>query len=144
MGNRAVITTAPYSDSNVGIYVHWNGGRASVEGFLAAAKELGYRTPTSDRSYALAGLAGLIWSFLGTDGLSVGIDRCSQLDTDNGDNGTYLIDGDWEIVGRRNNGYDEEIDAAKTQAIKQQILHKVKAAAEAQPEPINAQQGDDA
>lgn len=146
MGNRAVITTAPYSDSNVGIYVHWNGGRASVEGFLAAAKELGYRTPTSDRSYALAGLAGLIWSFLGTDGLSVGIDRCGQLDTDNGDNGTYLIGGDWEIVGRkfRDEWDGEEIDAAKTKAIKEQILLKVKAAAEAQPEPVNTPQGDDA
>jgi len=43
MGNRAVITTAPYSTSNVGIYVHWNGGRASVEGFLKACRELGYR-----------------------------------------------------------------------------------------------------
>lgn len=132
MGNRAVITTAPYSDSNVGIYVHWNGGRASIEGFLKAAKELGYRSPASDRSYALAGLAGLIWSYLGTDGLSVGIDRCGQLDTDNGDNGTYLIDGDWEIVGRRNNGYDEEIDRAKTDAIAATIIAKAKAAGAAE------------
>jgi len=146
MGNRAVITTAPYSDSNVGIYVHWNGGRASVEGFLAAAKELGYRAPASDQSYALAGLAGLIWSFLGTDGLSVGIGRCGQLDADNGDNGTYLIGGDWKIVGRKfwDECDGEEIDPAKTKAIKEQILLKVKAAAEAQPGPVNTPQGDDA
>ena len=128
MGNRAVITTAPYSDSNVGIYVHWNGGKASIEGFLAAAKELGYRTPEGDRSYALAGLAGLIWSYLGTDGLSVGIDQCRNLDTDNGDNGVYLICGDWEIVGRRNHGYGEEVDPKKTEDIKQTILAKVAAA----------------
>ena len=134
MGNRAVITTEPYSDSNVGIYVHWNGGRASVEAFLQAAKELGYRSPDSDRSYGLAGLAGLIWSYLGTDGLSVGIDRCVQLDTDNGDNGVYLIGKDWQIVGRRNNGYEEEVDADKTAQIKAEILAKVKAASEAKAE----------
>ena len=127
MGNRAVITTAPYSDDNVGIYVHWNGGRASVEGFLKAAKELEYRTPASDRSCALAGLAGLIWSYIGTDGLSVGIDLCKNLDTE-GDNGVYLIGGDWEIVGRHNWEADwgEEIDQAKTDAIAKCLIVKAK------------------
>lgn len=133
MGNRAVITTAPYSGSNVGIYVHWNGGKASIEGFLAAAKELGYRTPEGDRSYGLAGLAGLIWSYLGTDGLSVGIDQCRHLDTE-GDNGVYLIGGDWEIVGRRNHDYGEEVDPKKTESIKQAILAKVAAAKAAEVE----------
>lgn len=128
MGNRAVITTVPYSDDNVGIYVHWNGGKASVEGFLKAAKELGYRTPGTDHSYALAGLSGLIWSFLGTEGLSVGVDLCRNLDTDNGDNGVYLIGGDWEIVGRRNNGNYEETDPSKTDAIAADIIAKVEAA----------------
>lgn len=131
MGNRAVITTAPYDDNNVGIYVHWNGGKASVEGFLKAARELGYRSPGSDRSYALAGLAGLVWSFLGTDGLSVGIDLCKRLDTDNGDNGVYLIGPGWEIVGRRNSGYGEEVDQAKTDQIAADIIAKVKAASAA-------------
>jgi hypothetical protein len=133
MGNRAVITTAPYSDDNVGIYVHWNGGRASVEGFLKAAKELGYRDLAQDRSYALAGLAGLIWSYLGTDGLSVGIDLCKHLDTE-GDNGVYLIGGDWEIVGRRNHGNFEEVNQAKTDAIVKCILVKAKATKDAQIE----------
>ena len=130
MGNRAVITTAPYSDDNVGIYVHWNGGRASVEGFLKAAKGLDYRGPGFDRSYALAGLAGLIWSYLGTDGLSVGIDLCKNLDTE-GDNGVYLIDGDWEIVGRRNYGWDEEVNQSKTDAIAKCVIVKAKAAKDA-------------
>lgn len=131
MGNRAVITTAPYRDSNVGIYIHWNGGRASVEAFLQAAKELDYRSPHAD-CYGIAGLAGLIWSYLGTDGLSIGIDRCAQLDTDNGDNGTYLIGKDWEIVGRKFGGSHEEVDADKTAKIKADILAKVKAASEAE------------
>tara|TARA_R110000868_G_scaffold19939_6_gene85036 strand:- start:1131 stop:1541 length:411 start_codon:yes stop_codon:yes gene_type:complete len=129
MGNRAVITTAPYKASNVGIYVHWNGGRASVEGFLQAAKALEYRSPAHDRSYALAGLAGLIWSYLGTDGLSVGIDRCDHLDT-LGDNGVYLIGDDWQIVDRQNFAYEEEVDPAKTAEITATILAKVKAAAD--------------
>ena len=33
MGNRAVITTRK-DLKDIGIYLHWNGGRDSVEGFL--------------------------------------------------------------------------------------------------------------
>ena len=39
MGNRAVITTKPEL-TEVGMYLHWNGGRASVEAFLAYCKTL--------------------------------------------------------------------------------------------------------
>jgi len=42
MGNRAVITFATYTNAPA-IYLHWNGGRASVEGFLSAARQLGLR-----------------------------------------------------------------------------------------------------
>lgn len=35
MGNQAFIVP---KHSNVGIYVHWNGGRGSVEGFLKYAR----------------------------------------------------------------------------------------------------------
>ncbi len=110
MGNRAVITTAPYSDDNVGIYLHWNGGRDSVEAFLLAAKELGYRPPASDHVYGLARLVGML-------ALYFGIGTCGELDTE-GDNGVYLI-GDWEIVGRRDYEgpeqahYDSEAMAAE-------------------------------
>jgi hypothetical protein len=99
VGNRAVITTAPYSDDNVGIYVHWNGGRDSVEAFILAAEKMGFRTPDSD-CYGIARLVQLIANFFGTDGLSVGVDVCSRLDTNNGDNGTYLIGPGWKITGR--------------------------------------------
>jgi hypothetical protein len=38
MGNRAVITLKPHEGKSygnqVGIYVHWNGGRDSIEAFL--------------------------------------------------------------------------------------------------------------
>ena len=127
MGNRAVITTAPYSVNNVGIYVHWNGGRASIEGFLKAAKELKLRPPGADAGYAMASLTHLIGLYFGTSGLSLGIGICKHLDTDNGDNGVYLIGGDFEIVGRKNFDGREELDNDKTETIKNQIIEKVNA-----------------
>lgn len=101
MGNRAVITTAPFDKKNVGIYVHWNGGQESIEGFLAACKELGYRDPTGHTEYGLARLTQAIGLFFGAeDDCSVGIGRCDQLDCDNGDNGVWLLGPDWTIAGR--------------------------------------------
>lgn len=136
MGNRAVITTAPFAKKNVGIYVHWNGGRASVEGFLEAARQLGYLDPSYHRPSALAGLSGLVWAYLGTEGLSVAFDLCESLDCDNGDNGTYLIGKDWRIVGREffDEQDGEEVNPAKTAAITKAVLAKVKAAKDTQIE----------
>ena len=99
MGNRAVITTQENFDNNgVGIYLHWNGGRNSVEAFLKYCKLKGYRCPEND-CYGWAYLCGVLTNFFG-DGLSVGIDTIDKLDCDNGDNGMYIIK-DWEIVGRK-------------------------------------------
>ncbi len=126
MGNRAVITTGPYKPSNVGIYVHWNGGRASIEGFLQAAQELGFRAPPDP--YGIARLAQIIANYFGDDGLSVGVDLNKNLDTD-GDNGVYLLDG-WKIAGRHN-GFaigDEEVNPAKTAEIKNDCVNLVRKA----------------
>ena len=95
MGNRAVITT---EKQDLGVYLHWNGGRDSVEGFLKYCKDQGFRAPEKD-SYGWARLVQVIANFFG-GGLSVGIDRYGSLDCDNGDNGVYVI-RDWEIVGRK-------------------------------------------
>lgn len=101
MGNRAVITTSTsvsIKDSNdIGIYLHWNGGRDSVEAFLAYCKRRGFRPPEQD-CYGWARLCQVIGNFFGGDD-SIGIDRCCNLDCDNYDNGVYII-SDWEIVGR--------------------------------------------
>ena len=83
MGNRAVITTRkagfdPANSNAMGVYLHWNGGRDSVE--------------------AWARLCQVIGNYFG-GGLSIGIGPCCTLDCDNLDNGTYII-ADWEIVGR--------------------------------------------
>lgn len=103
MGNRAVITTSKSSNvarsSDVGLYLHWNGGRDSVEAFLTYCRIQGFRSPEFD-NYGWARLAQVIANYFGGDGLSVGIDKCSRLDCDNGDNGVYVIKG-WEIVGRQ-------------------------------------------
>lgn len=94
MGNRAVITT---KDKQLGIYLHWNGGRDSVEALLKYCELKGYRSPDSDE-YGWARLCQVIGNFFG-GGLSVGIGLYDNLDTDNWDNGVYIIDG-WKIVGR--------------------------------------------
>lgn len=94
MGNRAVITT---KEKKIGVYLHWNGGRDSVEGFLTYCKLKGYRTPESD-CYGWARLCQVIGNFFGGE-YSLGIDTYDRLDTNNGDNGVYIIE-DWEIVDR--------------------------------------------
>jgi len=101
MGNRAVITLKPHEgksyDNQVGIYVHWNGGRDSIEAFLTYCELQGFRSPSCD-GYGFARLTQVIANFFG-DGLSIGINTCKHLDCDNYDNGVYLIE-DWKVVGR--------------------------------------------
>ena len=103
MGNRAVITTSSTATAGVGIYCHWNGGLESVLAFLEACKKRGYRQPGSDPSYAMARLCGLIHEFFGGDS-SVGIGQLKELDCNNGDNGVYVIGGDWVITKRWGGG----------------------------------------
>lgn len=102
MGNRAVITTSkagfdPANSEATGVYLHWNGGRDSVEAFLAYCKLKGFRSPEKD-NYGWARLCQVIGNYFG-GGLSIGIGPCCTLDCNNYDNGTYIIE-DWEIVGR--------------------------------------------
>ena len=101
MGNRAVITTEENFEkkSGLGIYLHWNGGRDSVQGFLEYCRLRAFRRPEND-DYGWARLTQVIGNFMGGDGCSVGIDDVKCLDMDNGDNGVYLMKG-WKIVGRR-------------------------------------------
>lgn len=106
MGNRAVITTRKnWCHDGVGVYLHWNGGRDSVEGFLKYCELKGYRDPSVD-AYGWARLCQVIGNFFGGT-CSVGIDTLWHLDRDNGDNGVYLID-DWKIVDRLHFNGDEQ------------------------------------
>lgn len=95
MGNRAVISTA---DKQIGVYLHWNGGRDSVEAFLTYCKLKGYRPPEQD-NYGWARLCQVIGNFFGGT-YSLGIDKFEKLHYDNLDNGTYIIKN-WEIIDRQ-------------------------------------------
>lgn len=97
MGNRAVIQV---DGSTLGIYLHWNGGVESVTAFLKAAKDLGVRRPASDPSYFHARFVQMIANFFGGTA-SIGIDLVTHLDTDNGDNGLYIINDALEIQQRK-------------------------------------------
>ena len=94
MGNRAIIKPV---DKDIGVYLHWNGGRDSVRAFLKYCELKGYRAP-SDDNYGWARLCQVIGNFFGGS-TSLGIDTVNNLDCNNWDNGVYLIEG-WEIVGR--------------------------------------------
>jgi hypothetical protein len=102
MGNRAVITASKSLEvaksSDIGVYLHWNGGRDSVEAFLTYCEAKGYRPPEVD-NYGWARLCQVIGNFFGGD-TSLGIDRCDNLYCENWDNGVYIIKG-WKIVGRQ-------------------------------------------
>lgn len=70
------------------------------------------RRKITEDNYGWARLCQVIGNFFGGD-LSIGIDKCCNLDCDNGDNGVYIIKN-WEIVGRQyfkgveQNTYDKE------------------------------------
>lgn len=95
MGNRAVITT---KQKDLGVYLHWNGGRDSVEPVLTYCRIKGYRNPNKD-IYGWARLCQVLGNCLG-GGLSLGINTYGKLDVNNGDNGVYIIDENWNIAGR--------------------------------------------
>ena len=101
MGNRAVIATSDMPEA-IGIYLHWNGGRDSVEAILKYCELKGYEPPAlRDYSlgYGFARLCQVIGNFFGGT-MSFGLDKLYNLDVDNGDNGLYIIKG-WKIVDRK-------------------------------------------
>ena len=126
MGNRAVITFETATTSPC-IYLHWNGGRASVEAFLRAGRDLSIRggATADQQAKALDALAERIGRFFfGNEvGFTIYRETYGRSDTDNGDNGVYVIGHDMEIVRRLHQSrYGEELNAEKTAAIYEQIM----------------------
>ena len=102
MGNRAIITTR---ERKIGLYLHWNGGRDTVEPLLRYCELQGYRPPSSD-NYGWARICQVVGNFFGGT-LSVGIGPYTDdASMDPGDNGIYVIEG-WRIVERLTTEYDE-------------------------------------
>ena len=92
MGNKCVITTREdFDNDGIGIYLHWGGGRDSVEAFLKYCELKQHRSVTDDASYAYARLCQVIGNFFGGS-LSIGIDSVRNLDCDNYDNGNIHDD----------------------------------------------------
>ncbi|NBI33358.1 hypothetical protein [Enterorhabdus sp. P55] len=103
MGNRAVITTP---SRQFGVYLHWNGGRDSVEPLLRYCELQGYRPPSQD-SYGWARMCQVLGNYFGGS-MSLGIDVYTTDEAmDPGDNGIYVIEG-WRIVERLRTEYDSE------------------------------------
>ena len=100
MGNSALIMTKDgFENGGIGLYLHWNGGRDSVEPFLKYCKIKGYRPPETD-GYGWARLAQVVGNFFGGSD-SVGIEYYGK-DSDFGylDNGVYIIEN-WNIIDRK-------------------------------------------
>lgn len=95
MGNRAVITTP---ERKIGLYLHWNGGRDTIDPLLRYCELKSYRAP-SQNDYGWARLCQMMGNFFG-DTSSIGIGVYTDDERMNsGDNGIYIIDG-WKIVDR--------------------------------------------
>lgn len=93
MGNRAVIIEFGKQD---GIYLHWNGGRDSIEPMLYYAKnllslDLSTFKNTLKKVEFIAACCGFDPTYA---------DNYSKLDCDNWDNGVYVINKNYEIVSR--------------------------------------------
>jgi hypothetical protein len=124
MGNRAVITFTNHATSPC-IYLHWNGGRASVEGFLKAAQQIELLpTNFNHESEFLDKFAEMIAHrfFKCRVGMTVYREKYGQADTDNWDNGVYVIDQKLEIIGRIYRRNSEETDFAKSESICKSIV----------------------
>lgn len=99
MGNRAVICKGKHRSQAIGIYLHWNGGRDSVEAFLSVAKEK--TEGRRDDQLNFARLTQVISNYFDT-GICFGVDLCKNLDCDNFDNGVYEVDFETlTITGRK-------------------------------------------
>ena len=80
------------------------------------------RKPRARHDRRTCGTASCRWNFGGST--SIGIGRVRDLDYDNGDNGTYLIGGDWEILGREFFGEPGTIDDDRRKRIEDEVVHK--------------------
>lgn len=92
MGNRAIIVG---KGASIGIYLHWNGGRDSVEAFLGWA-EMAELPGLDESGRGVAPLVGMLVNYFGNDGTTVSVIPVNprNLRGENpGDNGIYVVEG---------------------------------------------------
>ena len=120
MGNRAVIAFGK-KPTDIGIYLHWNGGHESVKAFCDATRALmASRGP--DDQYMPARLVQVIGNFMGGC-LSVGLGQLQNLDTDNGDNGTFVVNPETlEITERLHRCGDSTFNSEYYERVKASAL----------------------
>ena len=126
MGNSAFVKPV---GKNIAVYLHWNGGRDSVEAFLKYCELHDHRG--FDDSYGFARFCQVVGNFFGGT-VSLGVETNIYMDArsaDATDNGIFEVKG-WSIVGRcpqnarEQQNYDmlemlEEID--KAQPVNEQL-----------------------
>lgn len=107
MGNRCVITSYRVNKenmyNNLGVYLHWNGDIETVKNILSEIKTKDIRKPSKDPEYFWSRFCQHTCNIINKDGSTgVGIGIVGYLDTNNGDNGTYYIDDNLDIVKHTN------------------------------------------
>ena len=95
MGNRAVINMV---DSDVAIYLHWNGGRDTVEAVLEVAKEYGLAGDNA----GMNDLYKMFHNMLADDMAETAyVGTIPEYNgSAKGDNGVYIIDKSFNIIDR--------------------------------------------
>ena len=120
MGNRALITLSTKRAAPA-LYLHWPGGRASVLGFLKAARQLEI---TADNDEELMQQLGRMIArrFFGVELDALHVYSCAYGEGMSSDNGVYLINRELEIVDRLQAPPVDEINAEKTRLICDAVL----------------------
>ena len=120
MGNRALITLSTQRAAPA-LYLHWNGGRASVLGFLKAARQLEI---TADNDEELMQQLGRMIArrFFGVELDALHVYSCAYGEGMSSDNGVYLINRELEIIDRLQAPPVDEINPEKTRLICEAVL----------------------
>lgn len=97
MGNRAVIALSTRKDAPV-VYLHWGGSPDNVESILKGLRDSHFTGTPAKIMNAIAGEARYQMNV--PPGVTVYREKYGETDTDNGDNGVYIINKEFKVVRR--------------------------------------------
>lgn len=105
MGNRGVIST---TNKDIALYLHWDGDITFVKGLLLFSMVQGARNPVHGGS-GWCRMAQHYNNYVGCGRVGAVIEPYDRLcDSAEWNNGTYIIDGDWNVVERIGGPSDEQ------------------------------------